>query len=234
MEFQAEVWQDLGLDVLPQPQKAAASPTQTDPATASSAQVSQTSAPDLAEVAARIAGCQACPLAKTRKCTVPGSGPSSVTLMLVGEAPGADEDQQGLPFVGRAGQLLTKILKNGMGLDREEVFIANILKCRPPQNRNPTAAEIAACHPFLEEQIKLLQPRLLIALGRFAAQQLLATDAPLSQLRGRIHPRTDGPDVLVTYHPAYLLREPRAKAACWEDIQLGLHHLGMTPPPRRS
>ena len=178
----------------------------------------------------RIAACRACGLCETRQQTVPGEGASDARILFLGEAPGAQEDRQGRPFVGPAGQLLDKILAGGMGLRREEVFIANVLKCRPPGNRDPLPAEVAACTPFLEEQITAIQPDLLIALGRHAAHHLLGTDASLSRLRGTLHQRPQGgPPVLVTYHPAYLLRNEAEKRACWEDIQLGMRYLGMKP-----
>ena len=179
----------------------------------------------------RIHACRACALGKSRTCAVPGEGSLKATLMFVGEAPGAAEDRQGRPFVGPAGHLLDKIIEGGMGLTREQVFIANILKCRPPGNRDPSAEEVETCTPFLEEQIALIRPRLLIALGRHAAHHLLQTDASLGRLRGRLHQRPQGgPPVLVTYHPAYLLRNPEAKRACWDDIQLGMRHLGLPIP----
>lgn len=151
--------------------------------------------------------------------------------MVVGEGPGAEEDRTGRPFVGAAGQLLDKILGSGMGLRREEVFIANLVKCRPPGNRDPAPEEIAACAPFLERQIAALRPELLLALGRHAAQQLLGSTAPLASLRGRLHERPGGgPPVLATFHPAYLLRNPAAKRDCWLDVQLAMRRLGLTPP----
>ncbi|MHC4823560.1 MAG: uracil-DNA glycosylase [Planctomycetota bacterium] len=180
---------------------------------------------------ARIHACRKCPLGNERQNAVPGEGSLQAQVMFLGEAPGAEEDRQGRPFVGPSGQLLDKILEGGMGLRRDQVYIANILKCRPPGNRDPYPAEIELCTPYLEEQIALIQPRLLIALGRFAAQHLLSTDLSLGKLRGQIHQRPQGgPPVLVTYHPAYLLRNPAEKRACWEDIQLGLRHLEMPIP----
>lgn len=189
--------------------------------------------PELARIAVEIAACTACPLAATRGCTVPGEGAPRARLMLVGEGPGAEEDRTGRPFVGAAGQLLDKILAGGMGLRREEVFIANLVKCRPPGNRDPAPEEVAACAPFLARQIAAVQPELLLALGRHAAQHLTGTSAPLAALRGRLHARgAGGPPVLVTFHPAYLLRNPAAKRDCWEDVQLALAHLGLRAPAR--
>ncbi len=186
----------------------------------------------LEQIATAVAGCHACPLASTRTCTVPGEGAVGAAVMFVGEAPGRDEDLSGRPFVGPAGQLLTKIIESGMGLRREQVFIANVLKCRPPGNRDPQAQEKEACTPFLEQQIASLQPRLLVALGRHAANHLLGCDQPLGSLRGRLHEKPGRPPLLATYHPAYLLRNPAAKRDCWQDIQIGMHHLGLTPPAR--
>jgi uracil-DNA glycosylase family 4 len=184
----------------------------------------------LAQIALEIAACTRCPLAATRGLTVPGEGAPRARLMLVGEGPGAEEDRTGRPFVGAAGQQLDKILAGGMGLRREEVFIANVVKCRPPGNRDPAPEEAAACTPFLERQIAAVQPELLLALGRHAAQQLTGSSAPLSSLRGRIHARPSGPPVLVTFHPAYLLRNPAAKRDCWEDVQRAIAHLGLHAP----
>lgn len=191
----------------------------------------------LDEIAARIAACEACGLRRSCTHTVPGEGSASPRVMFVGEAPGADEDASGRPFVGAAGRLLTRIIEQGMGLPRESVFIANLLKCRPPGNRDPQPAEKAACTPYLEEQIRILQPEVVIALGRHAANHLLGRNAPMSVLRGRLHASGDLPGlppVLATYHPAYLLRSPAAKAACWQDIQIAMRHLGLPVPARRG
>ncbi len=187
----------------------------------------------LAAIAERIAACRACGLCEGRQRTVPGEGSPRARVMFVGEAPGADEDRSGRPFVGRAGQLLTRIIEGGMGLRREEVFIANVLKCRPPENRDPSLEEKAACTPFLEEQITALQPELIIALGRHAAGHLLGRQDSLGRMRGGLHERPQGgPPVLVTFHPAYLLRNESEKAACWQDIQMGMRHLGIPLPQR--
>ena len=152
--------------------------------------------------------------------------------MFVGEAPGADEDATGVPFVGRAGQLLTKMIEAGMGLSRSDVYIANVLKCRPPGNRNPEPAEIASCRPYLDAQIALVRPSVLVALGKFAAQFLLETEEPISRLRGRWGDR-HGIPVMPTYHPSFLLRQPDRKKEAWEDLQLVLHKLGL-PVPRKK
>jgi uracil-DNA glycosylase family 4 len=166
-----------------------------------------------------VAACQACDLCKTRTQTVFGVGNTRAEWLVIGEAPGAEEDRQGEPFVGRAGQLLNAMLL-AIGLPRETVFIANILKCRPPGNRDPRPDEVANCLPFLEQQIALLKPRIMLAVGRIAAQNLLATDAPLARLRGRMHSFGEARTPLViTYHPAYLLRTPADKRKAWEDLK---------------
>lgn len=173
----------------------------------------------LARVRAWLGDCQRCKLAGGRKQIVFGQGNPQARLMFVGEAPGADEDAQGLAFVGRAGQLLTDIIEKGLKMPREEVFIANVIKCRPPGNRNPEPDEISACQPFLERQIAAIQPRILVGLGKFACQFLLRTAEPITRLRGRLG-RFQGIDVMPTYHPAYLLRNPSAKKDVWEDIKV--------------
>jgi len=189
----------------------------------------------LAAVAAGVAACRRCPLGALRTHAVPGEGPATARLMVVGEGPGAVEDREGRPFVGPAGQLLDRILERGLGLSRREVFVANVLKCRPPGNRDPEPEERDACAPWLEEQIRLVRPELLLALGRHAAQTLLGSTAPLGALRGRVLERPGGgPPVVATYHPAYLLRNPAAKAACWADLQAVLRHLGLRPPVERT
>lgn len=162
--------------------------------------------------------CVRCKLAPTRKNIVFGSGNPYAELMFVGEAPGGDEDEQGLPFVGRAGQLLTKIIE-AMGLKREEVYICNILKCRPPNNRNPEADEIASCEPFLFRQIESVKPKVICALGAFGAQTLLRTTESIGRLRGKLIDYR-GAVLMATYHPAYLLRNPVEKRKVWEDMQI--------------
>lgn len=156
-------------------------------------------------------------LACSRKTVVFGSGNVNAQLMFVGEAPGAEEDQQGLPFVGAAGQLLTKIIES-IGLKRDEVFIANVLKCRPPKNRTPKPEEIQNCKPYLMKQIEIIHPKIICALGSFAAQTLLETVTSISKLRGRFHEK-DGMNILPTFHPAYLLRNPADKRLVWEDMK---------------
>lgn len=169
------------------------------------------------QLAPHIAACTACALCRVRKRTVPGVGATSAGWMLVGEAPGAEEDALGEPFVGQAGRLLDNMLK-AIGLSRTEgVYIANVLKCRPPGNRNPEPAEVAQCSPYLERQLALLRPKLIVALGRSAALTLLNTDASVASLRGRVHAYRGVP-LIVTYHPAYLLRSLPDKAKAWEDL----------------
>lgn len=171
----------------------------------------------LEAVRAELGDCRRCPLGGLRHQLVFGEGNPHADLVFVGEAPGADEDAQGRPFVGRAGQLLTKII-GAMGLKREEVYICNILKCRPPGNRNPQPDEITACEPFLIRQLEAIRPQAICALGSFAAHTLLKSEAPISALRGRFH-RYQGIPLMPTYHPAYLLRNPGAKKQVWEDVQ---------------
>ena len=165
----------------------------------------------------QVAGCTKCRLAQGRTQVVFGIGDPAADLMFVGEAPGFHEDKQGYPFVGQAGKLLDKLLA-GIGLERSQVYIANVLKCRPPNNRNPEADEVASCRPFLEEQIRLIGPRAIVTLGTFAAQALLETDEPISRMRG--HWRTArGVRVMPTFHPAFLLRSPDRKKDVWEDMK---------------
>lgn len=164
-----------------------------------------------------VANCTACPLHKTRKNTVFGTGNRNAQVMFIGEAPGAEEDRQGKPFVGRAGQLLTEMLY-AIGLSREEVFIANILKSRPPGNRDPHQDEVNACTPFLRKQIELINPKLLVSLGRISAHFLLDTKTPMARLHGQVFQYNQTP-LLVTYHPAYLLRNPVDKAKAYDDLR---------------
>ncbi|HOG17709.1 MAG TPA: uracil-DNA glycosylase [Syntrophales bacterium] len=167
--------------------------------------------------------CHRCPLEKVRKNLVFGEGNPHAALVFVGEAPGADEDEQGRPFVGKAGELLTRIIL-AMGLKREDVYICNILKCRPPGNRNPQPDEIAACEPFLVRQLQAISPRFICALGSFAARTLLKTESPITALRGRFHDY-HGIRLMPTYHPAYLLRNPDAKRLVWQDVQMVMKEL---------
>jgi len=168
----------------------------------------------------KVAACTVCPLHRFRTQTVFGTGNRSAEWMIIGEAPGAQEDRQGEPFVGPAGLLLNEMLRS-VGLRREDVFIANILKCRPPQNRDPLPAEVEACSGFLEQQVALVKPKIILAVGRVAAQNLLKVDEPLRRLRGKVH-HYAGIPVVVMYHPAYLLRQLREKAKAWQDLQLAL------------
>ena len=189
-----------------------------------------------AELEATVAGCTACALCRTRTRTVFGVGSQRAPWMIVGEAPGAEEDARGEPFVGQAGRLLDNMLAS-IGRSRsadaaQPVFIANVLKCRPPANRNPQPEEVGACEPFLLRQIELLQPKLVLVMGRFAAHSVLRTEAPISALRGRVHRLAvggSGVPAVVTYHPAYLLRNLADKAKVWADLCLALDVAGEAP-----
>jgi uracil-DNA glycosylase len=172
----------------------------------------------LKELRTAIGDCQRCKLWSGRTHLVFGVGNPKAKLMFIGEGPGRDEDLQGEPFVGRAGQLLTDIITKGMGLRREDVYIANVVKCRPPENRNPEPDEVASCEPFLKKQIDLVKPEIIIALGKFAVQTLLQTKAPITKLRGTWH-SYHGIKLMPTFHPAYLLRNPGDKKLVWEDIK---------------
>ena len=184
---------------------------------------------DWPSLQAAVAACEACGLSRSRRHTVFGVGHAQAHWMIVGEAPGEQEDARGEPFVGAAGQLLDNMLR-AVGLTRAEgpadrqVFITNTLKCRPPQNRNPEPRELASCAPYLRQQIALVKPRMLLAMGRFAVQQLLGSTEALGKLRGRVH-TYEGIPVVVTYHPAYLLRNPADKAKAWEDLCLAVSTL---------
>jgi DNA polymerase len=184
------------------------------PAVAAKAPPSET----LDQIRADLGDCQRCVLAKTRRTIVFGQGNPQARLMFVGEAPGGDEDEQGLAFVGKAGQLLTKIIE-AIDLKRDDVFIANVLKCRPPGNRNPETDEILSCQPFLERQIASIRPLVIVGLGKFAGQWLLKTMQPITRLRGTLG-TYQGIQVMPTYHPAYLLRNPEAKKDVWEDMKV--------------
>jgi DNA polymerase len=175
---------------------------------------------DWENLVTEVSGCVACDLHKSRTQTVFGVGNRQAAWLIVGEAPGADEDRLGEPFVGRAGKLLDAMLQ-ALGLDREKVFIANILKCRPPKNRDPSPQEAGCCWPFLQRQITLINPRIILAVGRIAAQNLLQTQVAVGKLRGRVHRLNDTEiPIIVSYHPAYLLRSPREKRKAWDDLQL--------------
>ena len=177
-----------------------------------------------------IGDCTRCPLHTGRNKLVFGDGSPVARLMFVGEGPGADEDAQGLPFVGRAGQLLNNMIA-AMGLRREEVYIANVVKCRPPGNRAPAPEEANTCSPFLFRQIDVIRPQVIVALGATAVTYLLGARQPLAGLRGRVH-SVRGTQLIVTYHPAYLLRDPRQKKEAWADLQIAMRELGLKPPAR--
>ena len=236
LQHYVEVLKEAGIDGLPQTlhmstpqaqpqaQPQPAGPTE-DGLTAPPAD-SDGSAPDsLTALRDAIGDCRRCKLCEHRTQIVFGVGDPHAELVFVGEGPGADEDLRGEPFVGRAGQLLTEIITKGMKMRREEVYIANVVKCRPPRNRNPETDEIAACEPFLRKQIELIQPRIIIALGAFAAQTLLQTKTPISRLRGVWHTYQDT-KLMPTLHPAYLLRNPRDKRLVWQDIKAVLREMG--------
>lgn len=172
---------------------------------------------DLPALQTFLAGCPRCKLSKSRTNIVFGQGNPNADLMFVGEAPGRDEDEQGLAFVGRAGQLLTKIIE-AMGRKREDVYICNVIKCRPPNNRNPEPDEVKSCMPFLEEQIRLISPRVIVTLGTFAAQAILETDESVGRMRGQWR-TARGVRVMPTFHPAFLLRSPDRKKDVWEDMK---------------
>jgi len=174
--------------------------------------------PSLEALRSAIGDCQLCKLCSGRTNLVFGVGNPHAKLMFVGEGPGRDEDLQGEPFVGRAGQLLTDIITKGMGMQRSDVYIANVVKCRPPENRNPEPDEVAACEPFLKKQIDLIRPEIIVALGKFAVQTLLHSKLPISRLRGNWHSYL-GIKLMPTFHPAYLLRNPADKKLVWEDIK---------------
>ena len=193
--------------------------------------VARSAAEALAGIRADIGDCTRCKLHRLgRRQIVFGVGSPTADLMFVGEAPGADEDLQGIPFVGRAGQLLTKMIE-AMGYGRDEVYIANVIKCRPPENRNPEPDEVETCEPFLFEQIATIRPKVIVALGSFAAKTLLRTQSPISRLRGRVY-EYQGAKLVPTFHPSYLLRTPGQKREAWEDLKLALSLLGREPPPR--
>jgi len=185
------------------------------------------SMPDQAALQAYLVDCGRCKLAGSRQRIVFGSGNPNADLLFVGEAPGREEDEQGVPFVGAAGQLLSQIIE-AMGMKREDVFIVNTVLCRPPNNRNPEPDEVAACRPFLREQIRLVAPLVIVTLGTFAAQAILETDEPISRLRGRWQV-AHGARVMPTFHPAYLLRSPQHKKDVWGDMQKVRDYLAGRP-----
>jgi uracil-DNA glycosylase len=186
----------------------------------------------LASVEKDVSQCVLCALEKTRTNTVFGEGCDNARLMFVGEAPGRDEDAQARPFVGRAGKLLTDIIE-AMGIRREDVYIANILKCRPPENRNPLPEEISKCSPYLLNQIRCIRPEVICSLGKFASQTLLNTETPISELRGKFYDY-HGIKLMPTYHPAYLLRNPAAKKEVWKDMKAIAKELNIEIPSKRE
>ncbi|MGI9221155.1 MAG: uracil-DNA glycosylase [Woeseiaceae bacterium] len=203
----------LGIDVW--------APAGQEPVTEDAPEVAQSaSGMDWSELRACVAECKQCPLHASRTQAVFGVGNENADWLIVGEAPGAEEDRRGEPFVGRAGQLLDEMLR-AAGQQRERVFIANVLKCRPPNNRDPEPSEAAACRRYLQRQVELIQPQIILAVGRIAAQQLLDTDTPVGRLRGELHQFGETP-LVVTYHPAYLLRSPTQKRKAWQDLCLAM------------
>lgn len=188
-------------------------------------EVTEQKARRLAAIREKIGDCRRCKLWRGRTHIVFGTGNPGARLLFVGEGPGEEEDRQGKPFVGKAGELLTKMI-GAMGLTREEVYIANVVKCRPPGNRNPEADEIEACRSFLDEQIAIIDPEVICALGTFAAQTLLDTTSSISALRGKLHEK-GGYKIVPTFHPAYLLRNPRNKRLAWGDLQIIMKELGL-------
>ena len=183
-------------------------------------------------ICADVARCARCAeLAASRTQTVFGSGNPTSELVFVGEGPGADEDAQGLPFVGRSGKLLTDMIEKGMGIPRDSVFICNVVRCRPPQNRNPRPDEAAACRPFLDATLDVVRPKFICCLGSIAATNLLGVDVPIGRLRGKVHDYR-GMKVVCTYHPAYLLRNPPAKKDAWADLQLLMREMGLPTPTK--
>src|SRR5438552_5963470 len=211
---QLQFFRDIGVETL---DLSVVHHVETRVETMKDAQPQPASSLTLESIRAEIGDCQRCKLAPTRTNIVFGSGNPNAELVFVGEAPGSDEDQQGLPFVGRAGQLLTKIIES-INIKREDVYICNVLKCRPPENRNPEPDEVASCNPFLKKQLAAIRPKVVCCLGTFAAQTVLQTAAPISKLRGKFFDM-DGMRVIATFHPAYLLRSPDKKREVWEDMK---------------
>ena len=211
--------QTMGVDVYWSKDKAIVDPV------SNSEEIKVTSAPEStawSTLRQSVSTCQQCELHRGRTQTVFGVGDHNADWLIIGEAPGAEEDRLGEPFVGRAGELLNSMLL-ACGLQREQVFIANILKCRPPENRDPKPEEVTACSSYLREQIDLIQPKIILAVGRIAAQNLLQSETPIGKMRGQKYEYADtGIPVVVTYHPAYLLRSPREKRKAWQDLQMAM------------
>jgi uracil-DNA glycosylase family 4 len=212
----------MGIQVWKLRQSPLPGPVQDEPVATGSSDRDDISGPESEweKLQAEVAACRKCGLCEGRTQAVFGAGDDRADWMIIGEAPGKSEDEQGVPFVGRAGQLLTEMIR-AIGLKREEVFITNIVKCRPPNNRDPKPDEAEACFGYLERQIAWIKPKIILAVGRIAAQRLLKTDQPLSRLRGAIHHLDDTP-VIVIYHPAYLLRSLLEKRKAWDDLQLAM------------
>ena len=208
------------------PPRSTATPPPAPPAAAAPGDPALAAAGSLDALRSHIGDCHRCKLAGGRTNLVFGVGAADADLMFVGEGPGHDEDLRGEPFVGRAGQLLTEIITKGMKLRREDVYIANVVKCRPPNNRNPESDEIASCMPFLQRQVELVAPRVIVALGTFAAQTVLGVKTPITRMRGVWH-EYRGIKVMPTFHPAYLLRTPGDKRLVWADIKLVMAELGL-------
>ncbi len=206
---------------------ASAMPEANLPGAVSSAAAAASSSNDLGGLRAEIGDCTRCRLSGTRKQIVFGTGNPNARVVFVGEGPGRDEDLQGVPFVGRAGELLTDIIEKGMKIPRSEVYICNVVKCRPPDNRNPEPEEVDACAPFLARQIEIVAPEVIVALGKFAAQTLLETKTPITRLRGHWH-EYRGIALMPTFHPAHLLRNPSYKRQVWEDIKQVMERLGLS------
>jgi len=224
-------WFPVGPELAPPPAQAAprrerASAASAEPAAPGPRASDAAAAASIDELIAALGDCQRCELSGGRTHIVFGVGNPQADLMFVGEGPGRDEDLQAEPFVGRAGQLLTDIITKGMKLRREDVYIANVIKCRPPRNRNPEPDEIQSCMPFLQRQIDLIAPRVIVALGKFAAQTLLDNTTPITRMRGQWH-ELRGVKVMPTLHPAYLLRNPADKRLVWEDIKQVMSELGI-------
>lgn len=217
---QKQYLQLMGIDVWVEKDKITPVPVQQDDREAMDVNTDRTTWDSLRQ---QVSDCTKCILHQSRTQTVFGVGDTNADWLLIGEAPGAEEDRQGEPFVGRAGKLLNAMLE-AIGLKREQVFIANILKCRPPNNRDPRPEEVTACEAYLKQQIALIRPKIILALGRVAAQNLLKVDTPIGKMRGRVYeyPEPQTP-VVVTYHPAYLLRSPREKRKSWQDLQLAVN-----------
>ncbi len=229
LHLRADFLKSEGLDYTVDPPKikSASPPKEEQPMKAPT----HDSAAELKGVREILGECTRCKLCKERIQIVFGVGSPNAKVMFVGEGPGADEDKQGIPFVGRAGQLLTKIITQGMGIPREEVYIANVVKCRPPQNRDPEPDEVDACFPILRSQVQAIRPEVIVALGRPASHNLLKTKTPITKLRGNWGD-FEGIPVMPTFHPSYLLRNPAAKKEVWEDIQEVMNRVGIKPPKR--